>query len=104
MAWASSMFSVLADLAMASYGADLKRKEREAELERLSGGPQNVGFGSQIRSYVLAPYRQVKDERTRLEVGNVDAVLDGDIDQFIEAWLRWRRQNELAPGSDAGAG
>jgi peptide chain release factor 2 len=47
-------------------------------------------FGSQIRSYVLQPYQQVKDVRTGVEVGNSQAVLDGEIDPFIEGWLRWR--------------
>ncbi len=48
---------------------------------------KEIGFGSQIRSYVLHPYRMVKDHRTSYEVGNTDAVLDGDLDQFIEAYL-----------------
>ena len=58
---------------------------------RPSGDKRAVDFGSQIRTYTLAPYRLVKDERTRYETGNVDAVLDGDLDGFIEAWLQWRR-------------
>ncbi|MDG2261771.1 MAG: peptide chain release factor 2, partial [Actinomycetota bacterium] len=48
-------------------------------------------WGSQIRSYVLAPYQQVKDLRSGHEVGNPEAVLDGDVDDFMEAWLRWNR-------------
>ena len=73
--------------------------EREAEQARLRGEQAAVDFGSQIRSYVLHPYRQVKDLRTGLEVGNADAVLDGRIDPFIEAWLR----ASISDGSDARA-
>jgi peptide chain release factor 2 len=51
-------------------------------------------MGNQIRSYVLAPYQQVKDLRTNHEVGNVQGVLDGDLDPFIEAYLRWQRASE----------
>lgn len=61
---------------------------REAELEALRGAKSDIGFGSQIRSYVLHPYQMVKDHRTSYEVGNVGAVLDGDIDPFVEAELR----------------
>jgi peptide chain release factor 2 len=60
-------------------------------LTRLSGDKRDVAFGSQIRTYTLAPYRLVKDERTRRETGNVDAVLDGDLDGFVESYLQWRR-------------
>jgi peptide chain release factor 2 len=72
--------------------AERQREERRKEIEKLSGDKREVGFGSQIRTYTLAPYQLVKDERTRYETGNVQAVLDGDIDQFIEAYLHWRRQ------------
>jgi peptide chain release factor 2 len=64
------------------------REEREAELRQLRGEIRDIGFGSQIRSYVLHPYQMVKDHRNDVEVGNVQAVLDGDIDRFIEAELR----------------
>jgi peptide chain release factor 2 len=64
------------------------REEREAEMEALRGEKRDIGFGSQIRSYVLHPYQMVKDHRTGVETGNVQAVLDGSIDQFIEAELR----------------
>ncbi|HUY22200.1 MAG TPA: peptide chain release factor 2 [Acidimicrobiales bacterium] len=70
---------------------DLQRAERRAELDSLSGPKVDVAWGSQIRSYVMAPYQMVKDLRTEYETGNVDAVLDGDIDEFIEAELRRRR-------------
>jgi peptide chain release factor 2 len=71
--------------------ADLERQRREAELDEIRGDQQRVGFGSQIRSYVLQPYQMVKDLRTEHETGNVTAVLDGDLDPFMEAYLRWRR-------------
>jgi peptide chain release factor 2 len=76
---------------LAARLAERQRQEREAELVRLSGEKRDVAFGNQIRTYTLAPYRLVKDERTRHETGNVDAVLDGDLDGFIESWLQWRR-------------
>jgi peptide chain release factor 2 len=54
-----------------------------------------VGFGTQIRSYVLHPYQQVKDLRTGEESGNPDGVLDGDLDRFMESYLRWQRAEGL---------
>ena len=63
----------------------------QAEIDSLSGDRSDNAWGSQIRSYTLAPFQLVKDVRTRVETGNVDAVLDGDIDMFIEAELRRRR-------------
>ena len=71
------------------------REEREAEMEALRGEKRDIGFGSQIRSYVLHPYQMVKDHRTSVEVGNVQAVLNGDIDRFVEAELR-RRAGEAS--------
>ncbi|MBN2027596.1 MAG: peptide chain release factor 2 [Actinobacteria bacterium] len=70
--------------------AELARREREKEIEKLRGEKMDIGFGSQIRSYVLHPYRMAKDHRTDLEIGNVDAVLDGDLDELIDAYLRWK--------------
>ncbi len=67
---------------------DMKIKEREAELANLRGEQQEIGWGSQIRSYVFQPYRLVKDHRTNYEMGNTDAVMDGDIDGFIAEYLR----------------
>jgi peptide chain release factor 2 len=67
--------------------AELAEEEREAALARERGAAQNTGFGSQIRSYVLHPYQMVKDHRTEFETGNTDAVLDGDLDSFIQAYL-----------------
>jgi peptide chain release factor 2 len=72
---------------------DLEHKKREEELASIRGETKNVDFGSQIRSYVLQPYRMVKDLRTGRETGDVDRVLDGDIDDFIEAYLQWERAN-----------
>jgi peptide chain release factor 2 len=66
------------------------REERDAELRALKGEQRDIGFGSQIRSYVLQPYQMVKDHRTGVERGNIQAVLDGDIDPFIDAELRRR--------------
>jgi peptide chain release factor 2 len=71
--------------------ADVERQRREEQLAQLAGDQQRVGFGSQIRSYVVHPYQLVKDLRSDHETGNVDAVLDGDLDPFIEAWLRHKR-------------
>jgi peptide chain release factor 2 len=76
---------------LAAKLADRQRAERRSELDSLSGPKADVAWGSQIRSYVMAPYQMVKDLRTGYETGNVDAVLDGDIDGFIEAELRRRR-------------
>jgi peptide chain release factor 2 len=70
---------------------ELMREERAGKLEELRGERKGIEFGSQIRSYVLAPYQLVKDVRTGEETSNVDAVLDGDIDRFIRAYLEWQR-------------
>ncbi len=67
--------------------AELEEEKREAELARERGAAQDIGFGSQIRSYVLHPYQLVKDHRTDLEVGNTQSVLDGGIDGFVHAYL-----------------
>ena len=80
---------------------DRQLAERRAAMESLSGPKVEVGWGNQIRSYVLAPYQLVKDLRTGAETGNVDAVLDGDLDAFIEAELQRRRAEE---GPAAGTG
>ena len=66
---------------------DLRMKEQQAKLEQLGGEKKDIAFGSQIRSYVLHPYQMVKDHRTKHEVGNVSRVLDGDLDEFIKAYL-----------------
>ena len=71
--------------------AERVRAERAAEMDALSGDRTDNAWGSQIRSYVMAPYQLVKDLRTNVETGNVEAVLDGDLDDFMEAELRRRR-------------
>lgn len=76
---------------LAARLAELARREKQKELDQLRGEQMEIGFGSQIRSYVLHPYQMVKDRRTEVEVGNPDAVLDGDLDLFIDAELRRRR-------------
>jgi peptide chain release factor 2 len=67
---------------------ELKQREQKEKIEELRGEYQKAEWGSQIRSYVLHPYQMVKDHRTEFEVGNTEAVLDGDLDPFIESYLR----------------
>jgi peptide chain release factor 2 len=69
---------------------ELKKAEREAELAEMRGERMDISFGSQIRNYVLYPYQMVKDVRTGIETGNVDAVLGGDLDDFIVGFHQWR--------------
>lgn len=66
----------------------LEIEKQEQELANIRGEQKEIGWGSQIRSYIFHPYSMVKDHRTNLDVGNVQAVVDGDIDQFIDAYLR----------------
>jgi peptide chain release factor 2 len=70
---------------------ELELEKRQAETKELEANKQDISFGSQIRNYVLAPYRLVKDARTKLERGDVDSVLDGDLDDFIKEYLLLRR-------------
>jgi len=80
---------------LAAKLADKQRDDRKAELAAISGPQGQVSrAGSFIRGYVLAPYQKVKDERTQHETGNVDSVLDGDLDEFMESYLRWRRARQ----------
>ena len=65
----------------------IAEQKRKTELEQLTGDKKEIAFGGQIRSYVFAPYQLIKDHRTNVEIGNVDAVMDGDIDPLIEAFL-----------------
>ena len=76
---------------------ELERQKQDEKMAELTKGKKEIGFGHQIRSYVLHPYRMVKDHRTSAEVGNADAVLDGDLDGFIDAFLRQQA------GGEAGA-
>jgi peptide chain release factor 2 len=69
-------------------------EERAARVSEIGGEKKEIGWGSQIRSYVLHPYRMVKDLRTGIESGNPDAILDGDLDAFIVAFLMGVRRNE----------
>ena len=81
-------------------------ERREAEAARLKGQHVEAGWGNQIRSYVLQPYQMVKDHRTAFEVGNPSAVLDGQLDGLIDAWLRWqvgeRTQGQAADAAAPG--
>lgn len=78
-------------LVLASKLAELQRQQRKDELTSIAGTSAAASMGNQIRSYVLAPYQQVKDLRTSHEVGNVEGVLDGDLDELMAAFLRWER-------------
>jgi peptide chain release factor 2 len=73
---------------------EMEQAKREAELEELRGPRHEASWGNQIRNYVLYPYQMVKDVRTGVETGNVDAVLDGDLDQFIVAFLRMKATDD----------
>ncbi|MGC8873436.1 MAG: peptide chain release factor 2 [Chloroflexia bacterium] len=73
---------------------ELEKRKQEEERARLKGEHVSAGWGNQIRSYVLHPYRLVKDLRTGYETSNTEAVLDGELDDFIEAYLRWKVANE----------
>jgi len=82
------------DMAFKMLRARLYEREKELqakEQEGLHGEKKEIGWGSQIRSYVLQPYRMVKDHRTNCEIGNVDGVLDGNLEPFIKAYLLWQR-------------
>jgi peptide chain release factor 2 len=82
---------------------DLRLKEQQAKLDQLGGEKKDIAFGSQIRSYVLHPYQMVKDHRTKEEVGDVNRVLDGDIDSFIKTYLMRKASGTLGkaePGDD----
>ena len=65
-----------------------QQDEKRAELEKFYGEKGEIGWGNQIRSYVFQPYQMVKDLRTGVETSNVQAVMDGDLDSFVNGWLR----------------
>ncbi len=69
---------------------DLEQRKQEAEMAALKGEDVDAGWGSQIRSYVLHPYKMVKDHRTKFEVGNPQAVLNGRLDEFMESFLKMK--------------
>ena len=81
---------------------DVKLKAQQDRLEKIGGEKKDIAFGSQIRSYVLHPYRLVKDHRTKVDVGNVDRVLDGDLDGFIKSYLMQKAAGTLGQGSETG--
>ena len=88
------------DKAMQMLKAKLFLLKQEANVEKLSdirGDVKDINFGNQIRSYVMQPYTLVKDHRTNAENGNVNAVMDGDLDLFISAYLKWISLKEQAP-------
>ncbi len=68
----------------------LKKEENEEKLSDIRGDVSEIGWGNQIRSYVLQPYTLVKDHRTNVENGNADSVLDGNIDSFMNGYLKWK--------------
>jgi peptide chain release factor 2 len=74
---------------------DLERQKHQAKLAEITGDQLDANFGSQIRNYVIHPYQQVKDLRSGVEIGNPDAVLDGDLDELMEGYLRWERASAV---------
>lgn len=81
---------------------ELEEAKRQAEMEALRGEKKDISFGSQIRSYVLYPYQMVKDHRTGVETGNVDAVLGGELEEFVLGFHRWRVGAETAASVGTG--
>jgi peptide chain release factor 2 len=81
---------------------DLRLKAQQAKLDQLGGEKKDIAFGSQIRSYVLHPYQMVKDHRTKLQVGDVNRVLDGDLDEFIKTYLMQRALGTLGTTGEEG--
>ena len=82
---------------------DVRQKEQQERLAQIAGVKKEIGFGSQIRSYVLQPYQMIKDHRTKMEVGDVARVLDGDLDLFVKGYLMQKASGTLgtpAPADD----
>ena len=71
---------------------ELKEREQKEKIEDLKGVKKDIAWGSQISSYVFCPYTMVKDHRTNYEVGNVEAVMNGDLNGFMESYLRWSKK------------
>ncbi len=71
---------------------ELKEREQKEKIEDLKGVQKDIAWGSQIRSYVFCPYTMVKDHRTNYEVGNVEAVMNGDLNDFMESYLKWSKK------------
>lgn len=71
---------------------ELKEREQKEKIEDLKGVQKDIAWGSQIRSYVFCPYTMVKDHRTNYEVGNLEAVMNGDLNGFMESYLRWSKK------------
>ncbi len=80
---------------------DLKMKEQQAKLEQLGGEKRDIAFGNQIRSYVLQPYQMIKDHRTKVQRGDVDRVLSGDLDEFIKVYLMQKASGTLGQAGGA---
>jgi peptide chain release factor 2 len=78
----------------------MKMKEQEAKLAQLGGEKRDIAFGSQIRNYVMQPYQLVKDLRTKEQTGDINRVLDGDIDTFIKAYLMKKAAGTLSAAVD----
>jgi peptide chain release factor 2 len=80
---------------------DLEKQKQQAKLDAVENAKKDIAFGSQIRSYVLHPYRMIKDHRTKFEVGDVDKVMDGDLDPFIKSTLAARARGTLGQAGAA---